>query len=156
MNIITLWCDNITIAWWKMFLIGIFFIVMNLIIFLAMWYMRRDALCECGYPKRNKKSMKKKLKSYTVLDNLLLVRLVSEAERRCPLLYISLVCHCISVLAMGVSLVGFVGCMLTLADGWALTLLVVPELACLGFTVLIEFIPDLIWLPSERKRYRFK
>jgi hypothetical protein len=156
MDMSALWCNNISIAWWEMLLIGIFFIAVNLIIFLAMWYVRRAVLCECGYPKRNKKSIKKKLKSYTVLDNLLLIRLIYEAERKCPLLYISLACHYISILAMGVSLVGFLGCMLTLADGWTLTLLVVPELACLGFTVLIEFIPDLIWLPSERKRYRFK
>lgn len=156
MDIRTLWHDNISIEWWKMLLIGLFFISMNIIIFLAMWYVRHGIVCEYGYPKRNKKAIKKKLSSHSILDNLLLIRLSREAERKGPLLYINLICHYICMAALGVSLLGFAGCIITLADGWALSLLAISELAALFFTVLIEFIPHLIWLPSERKRYNLK
>lgn len=153
MDIRALWNDNICIEWWKMLLIGLFFVGMNTGIFLAMWYVRRGIVCEYGYPKRNKKSIKKKLAQYSILDNLLLIRLTHEAERKGPLLYINLICHYISLTALVVCLFGFVGCMITLATGWALSLLVISELAALLITVLIEFIPHLIWLPSEHKRY---
>lgn len=49
--------------------------------------------------------------------------------------------------------IGFLGAMITLADGWALTLLLKSELTVMFITVLIEFVPHLIFLPSERKRY---
>lgn len=156
MGFIALWNDNIYIAWWKMLLIGLFFIVVNFTIFLAMWYVRRGIVCEYGYPKRNKKSIKRMLASYSILDNLLLIRLSRRAERKGPLLYINLMGHYICMVALGVSLIGFAGCMITLADGWALSLLVISELAALLFTVLIEFVPHLIWLPSERKRYKLR
>ncbi len=156
MGFVALWNDNISIAWWKMLLIGLFFIVANFIVFLAIWYARRGVICEYGYPKRNKKSIRKILASYSILDNLLLIRLSCRAEQKGPLLYITLICHYICMVALGMSLIGFVGCMITLADGWAFSLLVISELAALFFTVLIEFIPHLIWLPSERKRYKLR
>lgn len=154
MDIKTLWNDNISIEWWKMLLIGLFFIVMNISIFLAMWHVRREIVCEYGYPKRNKRAMRKKLASYSTLDNLLLIRMTHEAEKKGPLLYINLLCHYICLIALVASFLGFGGCMITLADGWALSLLVISEIAALLFTVLAEFLPHLIWLPSERKRYR--
>ena len=156
MDIRTLWYDNISIEWWKMLLIGLFFITINLSIFLTMWYVRRGIVCEYGYPKRNKKSIKKRLSAHSVLGQLLLIRLSREAERKGPLLYINLMCHYICLAALGISVLGFVGCMVTLADGWALSLLVLSELVSLFLTVLIEFVPHLIWLPSERKRYKFR
>lgn len=139
-----------------MLLIGLFFVTMNTGIFLAMWYVRHGIACEYGYPKRNKKSMKKKLAQYSMLDKLLLIRLTHEAERKGPLLYINLICHYISLIALVACFLGLGGCMITLADGWALSLLVISELAALLVTVLVEFIPHLIWLPSERKRYNIK
>ena len=156
MDIRTLWHDNISIEWWKMLLIGLFFITMNISIFLATWYIRRNIVCEYGYPKRNKKSKKKKLASHSILDNILLIRLTREAEQKGPLLYINLICHYICMAALGASILGFVGCMFTLADGWSLSLLVISELAALLLTVLAEFVPHLIWLPSERKRYNLR
>lgn len=156
MDIKMLWYDSISIEWWKMLLIGLFFIVANILIFLAAWYVRLGVACEYGFPKRNKRSIKKKLASYSIWDNLLLVRLTREAERKGPLLYINLICHYICMVALIVSFLGFGGCMITLSDGWALSLLVLSELAALFFTVLIEFVPHLIWLPSERKRYNLR
>lgn len=156
MDLKMLWQDSISIEWWKMLLIGLFFTGMNIAIFLATLYVRCSVIYEYGYPKRNKKSIKKKTASYSLPDKLLLTRLTRQAQRKGPLLYLNLICHYICIGALGVSFLGFIGCMVTLADGWALSLLVMSELAALFFTVLIEFIPHLIWLPSERKRYNMK
>lgn len=156
MDIVKLWNDHLSIEWWKMLLIGMFFLLTNTIIFFAMWYVRRGVALECGYPKRSKKTMKKKLAAYSMIDHVLLIRLTAEAEKKGPLLYINLVCHYLNMAALGATFCGFVGCMITLADGWALTLLTMSELGVLFITVSLEFIPHLIWLPSERKRYRWK
>ena len=156
MGIMALWYDNISIDWWQMLLIGMLFMAANICVFMAMWYVRRNVVYEYGYPKRNKKTIKKKTATYSTLDKFLLLRITSGAERKGPLLYINLVCHHICLIALGVSFVGFIGCMITLAHGWAFFLLVISEIAALFITVLIEFVPHLIWLPSERKRYKLK
>ena len=124
MDIKALWYSNITIAWWKMLLMGLFFLGMNICIFLAMWYVRRGVACEYGYPKRNKKSMKKLLASHSKLDSLLLLKLTREAPRKGTMLYINLLCHNLCMIALGSASFGFVGCMVTLADGWALLLFI--------------------------------
>ena len=146
--------DDINISWWKMLFIGSFFLLINLGIFVAMWYTRRGIIIEYGFPKRNRKSIKKKISNYSIIEKIILIRLSREAERKGFFLYLTLACHLLSVLSYFSCLIGFVGCMITLADGWALTMLVISQLASLFVTVLIEFIPQLIWLPSERRRYK--
>lgn len=154
MDIGMLWNDSITIEWWKMLIIGFFLLSMNIIIFLAMWYVRRDVIIEYGYPKRNKKNLRKRLKSHSKAESFFLLRLTIEAERKGSLLYINLACHFVNIVALGTSFCGFLGCMLTLADGWALILLLSSELDALFLTGLIEFIPHIVFLPSERNRYK--
>ena len=156
MSIVELWNDDISIEWWKMLLIGIAFLTINIIIFLAMWYYRRNVVIECGYPKRNRKSIKKKISAYSFVENILLLRLTVEAEKKCVLIYINLICHFLSIIALAISVCGFVGCMITLAEGWSLMLLSTAEIGIMLITVAFEFVPHLIWLPSERKRYRIK
>ncbi len=151
-----MWTDDISIAWWKMLLIGVFMVMMNFGIFFAMWYVRREVAIEVGYPKRNRKSMKKRLSKYSVWEELWLFRLTHEAERKSVMLYINLICNLLNIASFAACCVGFVGCMITCADGWAFTLLVVPVLWTMGGTIAIEFIPHLLWLPSERKRYGLK
>lgn len=154
MTLNQLWCDNTTFSWWQMLLICIVFFIINSTIFFMMWYMRRGFAIEFGYPKRSRKAMNKKLKSYSKLEEILMVRITCEAERRGAFLAINLVCHFTNILGYSASIIGIVASMITLGDGWALTLLVFSEAITLGVTIFIEFIPHLIWLPSERKRYR--
>ena len=42
------------------------------------------------------------------------------------------------------------------ADGWAGCMLFFPPFYCLMAATALLFIPDLIRLPSERRRYRWK
>ena len=155
MDIAKLWNDNITIEWWSMLLIGFFFLAANCGIFWMMLYIRTAVVCEYGYPKRNDAHMKKKQLYYSKIERILLFRLTREAERKGWLLYLNIVCQCICLAGMVASFVGFAGCMFTLADGWALTLLVTSEFNAALLTGIVEFYPHYLCLPSERKRYRW-
>jgi len=154
MDIGTLWNDNITIGWWQMLLIGLFFLAVNCAIFLLMLYIRTDVVCEYGFPKRDDAYTKRKQLYYSRIDRILLIRLTRETERKGWLLYLNIVCHYICFAALIASFVGFAGCMLTLADGWAVTLLVMSEYHAAFLTGIVEFYPHYLCLPSERKRYR--
>lgn len=154
MDFLTLWHDSMSIEWWKMLLIGSFFLVLNAVLLLAEWYMRRAHICEYGYPKRKRKALRKILSAYSPIQQFLLIPIVRNAEKKGVYLFLSLICHAICVIGFVACCVGLIGCMVTLADGWALILLIAPELVCLFVTTAILFIPDLICLPSERKRYK--
>jgi len=145
--------DSLAIEWWKMLIMGMFFLLADIIIFIAMWYVRRSIAIEVGYPKRNKTYIKRKLQDYSVLEQLLLIKITAEADKKSLMLIINLCCHFLNLIAVISCIIGFVGSMITLAEGWAILLLIGSEVGMLFFTLLIEFIPHLIWVPSERKRY---
>ena len=145
--------ENAFFEWWQMLLIGLFFGVCNSGIFLAAWFVRVGITKKCGYPKRNAKNIKKIFQQYTVIDRFLLFKLVKNAQSKNPMLYITLICHYISFLGYLTSMAGFIFAMITLADGWAVMLMICGTFFTTILTVLIEFIPHLIWVPSERKRY---
>ena len=145
--------DSLVIEWWKMLIMGMFFLLADIIIFIAMWYVRHGTAVEVGYPKRNKKYIKKKLQDYSFFDKLFLVRITFESDNMNLMMIINLFCHFLNLIAIIGCIIGFIGSMITLAEGWAILLLIGSEVGMLFFTVLIEFIPHLIWVPSERKRY---
>lgn len=154
MSFCSIWHDSISVGFFQMLLLGLFFLIADTVLFLAMWYMFRGAIIEYGYPKRSRKAMEKKLKSYSKLEELLLIRLVREAKRRGVFLWINLIFHFVNIVAFLSSVVGFAGAMVTLADGWAFALLLFPEITVLFFTTVLGFVPQMIWMPSERKRYQ--
>lgn len=153
--LINLWQTDTTIEWWKMLLIGAALLLMNFGLGLATWYMSKATIVELGYSKRKnkRKFIKKKMESYGFIDKLLLFNLTIEAEKFNPMLILSLIGNFFNVLAVIATVVGFIGCMATLAAGWAYTLLLIPVPATLFIFTAIEFIPSLIWDPSERRRY---
>ena len=148
------WNENAGLEWWELLLVCLLLLVCATVICGAFCFARRGVIIQCGFRKRSAKAMRNYLKSYSFLDQLLLFPLVRDAEKKNPLLYITLFCHCLNLLAYILTWIGFVGAMVTLGDGWACTLLVLPQYYSL-WLLAIEFIPQLLWLPSERKRYRF-
>lgn len=154
MDLKALWCEHVDFTWWQMLLIGVFFLLMNFCVFVAMWYARKSLAIEFGFPKRNKKAKKIKKHQYSFLNDLFLIRVTKEAERKGFFLYLNLFCHFTNFVGYIACIIGFIGSILTLADGWALTLLIASELLVLFLCTIIEFLPHLIWIPSERKRYR--
>ena len=151
-----IWTQSADVEWWLMLIIGFILLLCNIILFLVMWFARQNVVIEFGYPKRNRKYMKKILSNHSFIQNLLLYKVTIEAEKKGPLLYINIACHWLNISALICSLIGFIACLITCVDGWAIVLLLAPVITVLFFSIVIEFIPHLIWLPSERSRYKFK
>ena len=145
--------DALLDLWWQILPISIFMFLCNSIFFLVIWYIRRGAVIEYGYPKRSTKAMNKKMKAYSKLDEILLLRVTFEADRIGFYSFFNLLLHYINVFGYIASIVGIAAAMITLGDGWALTLMFGGMLFVLAITTMLDFVPSLIWLPSERKRY---
>ena len=149
-----LWTTNSTVTWGKMLLVGLLFITFDLVFFLVFWFLRQEVAIEWGYPQRRRKYMKRKLASHTFGERITLLKLTGEAERKGFMLYVNIIFHWMNILAFVASLVGFVACMITLADGWALTLLVMAEIAVSFVTAVVELVPHALCLKSVRNKYR--
>lgn len=155
--IIDSWNDNVQFEYWQMFLIGMFFLLCNFGIFAAMCYCRVGIVKEYGYPNKKHKNKKRiSMPKAKLLDYIFLIRITKHAPNRGFMLYLNFICHYINLFSFLLSVFGFVACMVTLADGWALILLIVSVIGAFALTALIEFIPQIIWVPSIRKRYSSK
>ncbi len=151
-----LWHTNTDLNVWLVLLISLFCLVCNGGIFAALWYMRKSIIIECGYPKRKEKYISRLWKKYSFFDKLFLFSLVFEAENSCMILLLQFFCNLLNVLAMAASVVGTVASVITHIHGWCGMLMISPVLLTMLVTVAIEFIPDLICVPSERRRYKWK
>ena len=136
-----------------MIIIGTILLSFDGFLFLVFSYVREGNVFEYGFPKMKNKSLMKLKNSYSIPVRLLLIRLTMDAKRRGFFLIINLVCQFLNIISMLLSLVGFVGCMITLADGWCLMLLLASVLIVNLVATAVMFIPDLICLPSERRKY---
>lgn len=73
--------------------------------------------------------MKKKLNEYSFFDRLFLLRLTNEADKTGFMLVLTLINHWLNLLAFAISCIGFIGTIVTLGKGWALTLLAIPGIS---------------------------
>ena len=147
--------EHAEFQWWQMLIIGIIMLALNLVLFLVFTYVRVGNVLEYGFPKIKNKTLRKKIKSYSLLDRILLIKLTADAKRRGFFLILNLAGQFLNIISMLLCLVGFVGSMITLADGWCLMLLIASVIVINLTVTAIMFIPDLIYLPSERKKYTF-
>ena len=154
-RLIEFWNSHTDYKWWQMLLIGLFILGLNFILCVAIWYFGRETMLEYGYLPRKRKLTRNQF-ARPPLKHLFLIKLVVKAEKNSFIIFIHWCCHASNIFAFVASCVGFVGTMITLADGWAFTLLVFPPITMLFFRVLITSIPDIILLPSERNRYKIK
>lgn len=148
------WNSSEVCTWWESASMGLLFWIPFTLLFAVFLFMRKETVIECGYPKRKRKYMRKKLSEYSILDRVLLIRLVSEADEAGFILLLELLCHWASLLSYIATTVGFLGKLFAPGAGWADVLLLYPMPAILIITITLEFIPHLIWVPSERRRYR--
>jgi len=117
-RLIELWNDDTDMELWLAFLTGLFLLVCNFGIFWAMWFCRKGALQEYGYPKRKGKYLSKRFKEYSFAEKLFLVRLVKEADQIGLYSYMLLLFNFLNIAAFGVSIIGFAAFCITSA-GWA-------------------------------------
>lgn len=148
-----LWTGHAQYVWWQAVLVSLFFAAFNSLTFFVIWYMHLETILECGY--KSRKTARKKFKTHTRIDRILLTRLVREAPKSNPILKLRLVLNWSNLLCAGVCFIGFIGTVITCGQGWALVLLMCSGFFSMFFSVGISFIPDLLWVPSERKRYGF-
>lgn len=133
------------------------FLICDAVICTANWYAHRGRILEYGYPQvHERKSFRKKLKSNSLLEKMLMYHLCKRAKNHGFYLWFSWLMNVLNVVSAITAFVGFIAIVITHADGWALLLVLFVPFGCLIGTNMLLFIPDLLFLPSERKRYRWK
>ena len=151
-----LWTTNKYFTWWQSILIGTALLVIGVVLSAVVWYILQESIIEYGYPKVRNRTIKKRFKFFRPYERLFLHRLCREAHRKGFMLWLCWsfnLLNCISVIALHL---GYVGVILTQGAGWALCLLLFPPYTVLCLYVLLFFIPGLVFLPSERSRYKRK
>lgn len=156
-SISELWLGRLDCAVWQAFLIAAFLLICDAVICTANWYMHRARILKYGYPRvHERKSFQKKLKSESFLEKLLMYRLCIGADKQGFFLWFSWLMNVLNVVSAIAASVGVIAIIITHADGWALFLALFVPFGCVIGSTIILFIPDFLFLPSERKRYRWK
>lgn len=139
---------------WQLILVCIVLLMVNFAITYIHWFVQKEAIIEYGYPKAKGKTLRKHIKSFTLLQKIFLSRLVGEAKRPGLYLYFCLICNLLNLVSAIISIFGIVLLLVTRYEG-AFSLVVLPYQTII-FCTLVRFIPDIVCLPSERNRYRIR
>lgn len=151
-----LWRTHTPMPWWQVLLIAAFILLLDAGICVVHWFSQRGRILEYGYPRVRKKTLKKRLKNESFLEKVFMVRLCRNADRIGPYLWVCWLMNILNTLSALAAVAGAVGSVIIHADGWAGCMLFFPPFYCLMAATALLFIPDLIRLPSERRRYRWK
>ena len=151
-----LWFSHAPMSLLQVLPIAAFFLLLDMVICALHWFSQRGRILEYGYPRVKNKTIKKKLHNDFFLEKIFMVRLCRNAKRGGLYLWICWLMNILNILSALTAIVGAIGAVITHADGWSGCLLLFPPLGCLLGATALLFIPDLICLPSERKRYRWK
>lgn len=155
MSINDLWRSHADFTVLQGFCIGTFFLSCNLLIAFTTWAMQQGAILEYGYPKMKNKRKKKLLKTFSFFERITLTRLCREAKRKSPVLWLYRTLHLCNLLSAFVCIAAYIGVLFTGGAGWAMMLLFSPWLIFF-LSAIVRFIPDLLFLPSEKRRYSRK
>jgi len=152
----SLWNQQASYTWWQALLFATFFLLGDGVFFFMTWFLRKETILECGYRKAGIKKIKKAMKAWQLADKILLRRLASEATENSPMIPLSLFLNYINIALAIVAVVGYISAIFTCGAGWAMALVSFSGLASLFFSTVVTFIPDLLWVPSARRRYGIK
>ena len=152
-GLFSLWNEQTPFAWWQAFLIATFALLTNGAFCTVNWYLRKETILECGYRKAKIGRIKKSMKEWSLADKVFLRRLAVEATEASPMIGLSLFLNYLNILCGGVLVIGYICSVVTSGAGWALVLSFYPGVFSIFFSTIVTFIPDLLWVPSERKRY---
>ncbi len=153
-----LWQQNADFSVLQSVFIGLIFLLCDIVLCVANEYIQLGSILEVGYPKRTKKQKQQwnwaALREHAFLNKLFLWRLCREAPRKHLYLWVCFVLNGMNVLVLASVPVAYVGLLLTKGAGWSVVLLIFVPISYLMLSVAVMFIPSILWLPSERKRYR--
>ncbi|MDY2720481.1 MAG: hypothetical protein SOV46_06740 [Candidatus Faecousia sp.] len=151
-----LWNMSGDFAVWQALLLALFFTIGDIVLYTITWLHQREGIIEYGYPKAKTKALRKHIRTFSVWDKVLLIRLAREATRKGLFLYVCLFLNFLNCGAIMLTIVSLVGMVVTRVEGWSLMLsLFLPIGMCL-FSELVHFVPDLFYMPSIRGMYRTK
>ena len=155
-GLFSLWNGQTSLAWWQAFLIATLSFLINGVFCAVNWYLRKETILECGYRKARIRRTKKVMKDWPLTDKIHLSRLAAEATEANPMIGLSLFLNYLNILCGGVLVIGYICSVVTSGAGWALVLVFYPGVFSIFFSTIVTFIPDLLWVPSERRRYGIK
>lgn len=155
-TIAELWHSSVVMPRWQSVLLALGLFFMDSMICWANWYCQQGAIMEYGYPRVKIKKLKKTIRDDSVIERIFMVRLCRAAKKKGFLIWLCWIVNLINVLVFAAAIVGMIGVMITSVAGWAMLLLLLLPISWLLVGAALRFIPDLLFLPSERNRYKWK
>lgn len=152
-----LWQQKVDFTITQTIFIGLFFLICGLVLCAANWYIQVGIIAEFGYPKRSKREKRKGnmtwIKQFRPISRIFLWRPCSNAQRKGVILWLAWLCNLFNVISGILCCIGYPLAILMRGAGWPILLVIFPPFEVLMGSIFIEFIPTLIFLPSERRRY---
>ena len=155
-TIAELWHSSVVMPRWQSVLLAFGLFFMDSLICWANWYCQQGAIMEYGYPRVKLKKLKKTIRDDSVTERIFMVRLCRAAKKKGFMIRLCWLVNLINVLVFAAAIVGMIGVMITSVAGWAMLLLLLLPIGWLLVGAALRFIPDLLFLPSERNRYKWK
>ncbi len=152
-----LWQQKVDFTITQTIFIGLFFLICGLVLCAANWYIQVGIIAEFGYPKRSKREKRRGnltwIKQFRPISRIFLWRPCSNAQRKGVILWLAWLCNLFNVLSGILCCIGYPLAIIMRGAGWPILLVIFPPFEVLMGSIFIEFIPTLIFLPSERRRY---
>lgn len=152
-----LWQQKVDFTITQTIFIGLFFLICGLVLCAANWYIQVGIIAEFGYPKRSKREKRRGnltwIKQFRPISRIFLWRPCSNAQRKGVILWRAWLCNLFNVLSGILCCIGYPLAIIMRGAGWPILLVIFPPFEVLMGSIFIEFIPTLIFLPSERRRY---
>lgn len=152
-----LWQQKVDFTITQTIFIGLFFLICGLVLCAANWYIQVGVIAEFGYPKRSKREKRKGnmtwIKQFRPISRIFLWRPWRNAQRKGVILWLAWICNLFNVLSGILCCIGYPLAIIMRGVSWPMLLVIFPPFEVLLGSIFIEFIPTLIFLPSERRRY---
>lgn len=152
-----LWQQKVDFTITQTIFIGLFFLICGLVLCAANWYIQVGSIAEFGYPKRSKREKRRGnltwIKQFRPISRIFLWRPCSNAQRKGVILWLAWLCNLFNVLSGILCCIGYPLAIIMRGAGWPMLLVIFSPFVVFMGVVFIEFIPTLIFLPSERRRY---
>ena len=156
-SLIDLWSEKPMFTIVQSVFIGFFFLVMGIVICAVLWYLQLTIILESGYPKRTKRKRRQgniaEIKTQSLINRLFFWKLCKDAPQKPFFLWFAFGINLLNLIIATVCSLSYVCVILTNGSGWSLTLLLLLPYAFLFFVTIIEYIPSILFLPSERHRH---
>ena len=152
-NIANMWTQNADLTLWQSIWISSIFFCANIFLCVVNWFLQKETILECGYSNSAKKKEIKKFKTFSIVEKITLVRLVNDCQKYNPIIPLCVILNAINLLAVVAEIVGYISTIITRGHGWAIVLTLSSGFTWLMICTAIRFLPDLLYVPSERRRY---